>query len=317
MMSRPNEPISETKNSIQEELSTPVLSLDEVDSYFVYPGGNDTYIAFGPSLSRSDYAIYNRVMMARHPHLEQGGFLELSSTGHAAIRLHMAGGEFCGNATRAAAALFIEDFEGQQRFESLAHYSLISGSDGIYSFPIEVSGTSRTLTVFCRRASSNGWEVETEIPLPAPEEIRIEVSLPEMNATTPLIQLDGISHLIVDTKYSPFDNTNYEVAARSFLDAAGLNSLPAAGVIWTTKGDDVYQMDPVVFVREINTCFYETSCGSGATALALDEVLKKGETSGIVTVVPPSGVPLVVTVATDDSGPKATLRGMVEVRGRL
>lgn len=297
-----------------ESLTPPKIS--GVDCCLVYPGGNDTYIAFAPSITRADYPTFNRWIMSTYRELEQGGFLE-TGQGTGAVKLHMAGGEFCGNATRAAAALFIDDFEGERRFATVADYSLVKSSNEGYLFPIEVSGTDRALSVTCERVSSKAWMVETEMPLPPLREIREILDIEGISPGVPVIHLDGISHLVLDSQEVPFDKDNYEERARSLLQAAGLTTRPAAGVIWRAKRDDCIEMNPVVFVSSINTCFYETSCGSGATALVLDELLRNGVETSVVKVVPPSEVPLTVTIKVKGELVDARLKGVVELRGRL
>lgn len=66
----------------------------------LYPGGNTTAIVEGIPSSQLERRRINDVIMKQYPKVEQVGFLDRSLP-----RLQMAGGEFCGNATRSAACL--------------------------------------------------------------------------------------------------------------------------------------------------------------------------------------------------------------------
>jgi diaminopimelate epimerase len=282
----------------------------------MFPGGNDTYITFSEDITRSQYSEFNRSIMSRYPHLEQGGFFERSETGKAAIRLQMAGGEFCGNATRAAAALLVKGMSIKATFLSLVNSDLVERQGGVTSFPMEVSGTEQILKVSCTEVSPCEWTVETEIPVPRSDSLRDWIVLPDATDTVPVIHLDGISHILLDESLVPFDKDNYESTVRVLLKHAGLDTKSAAGVIWYSQVGEAYTMNPVVYVRDINTCFYETSCGSGAAALAIQESMKTDAPNSSVYIVPPSGHSLQVRVHQEEGNRlHVWLKGMVEFRG--
>lgn len=66
----------------------------------LYPGGNTTAIVEGIPSSQLERKRINDAIMKQFPKVEQVGFLDRSKP-----LLQMAGGEFCGNATRSAACL--------------------------------------------------------------------------------------------------------------------------------------------------------------------------------------------------------------------
>lgn len=80
--------------------------------YKIYsPGGNDTALVLGDDCQ--DYKAVADELMARHPNVEQVGFLSLSKH-----KLTMAGGEFCGNASRAACRYYLGGRPGSIELET-------------------------------------------------------------------------------------------------------------------------------------------------------------------------------------------------------
>ena len=72
------------------------------------PGGNITALVKGTNRSPAERRIINDKIMTEFPKVEQVGFIDYSPT-----RLVMAGGEFCGNATRCAAFLALKGKSGR------------------------------------------------------------------------------------------------------------------------------------------------------------------------------------------------------------
>src|SRR5579872_2033523 len=74
----------------------------------IRPGGNDTTLLIGIPQPKSR-KIINDTIMSIYPNIEQVGFVSLTPGN---VELTMAGGEFCGNATRRTAWLALN---GQNR----------------------------------------------------------------------------------------------------------------------------------------------------------------------------------------------------------
>ena len=72
------------------------------------PTGNITALAESP-VAHGDQPAAAEAIMRRHPEVEQVGFVRFGAdaAGGLAGELRMAGGEFCGNASMSAAALFL------------------------------------------------------------------------------------------------------------------------------------------------------------------------------------------------------------------
>lgn len=64
--------------------------------------------------------------------------------------------------------------------------------------------------------------------------------------------------------------------------------------------DNKIQLTPIVYVRDINTLFYETACGSGTTAVGIYQSFKNGKSVNLE-VVQPSGNIINVCTEADEN----------------
>ena len=133
----------------------------------VRPGGNDTAVVWD-NVTRQQQAAIASLIQKTYPGIEQVMFVERNpETGK--IRGQMAGGEFCGNATRSLG------------------YLLLNGKEG--SIDLEVSGTSQPMTVMVKDGSA-----QTMIPINKNLSSVVTLDNGEM-----VVNLEGISHLITCT----------------------------------------------------------------------------------------------------------------------
>ena len=113
------------------------MSQNNLDLTILNPGGNITALIKGIPASLLQRKLVNDAVMKRFPKVEQVGFYTFSPP-----RLEMAGGEFCGNATRCTA------------------YLLLGGKPG--KIKIRVSGVNQPLAARIDRGG-NTW---AQMPLP-------------------------------------------------------------------------------------------------------------------------------------------------------
>ncbi len=197
-------------------------------------GGNPTgVICYDDESHRSEYASTAKRVMAGDSSIEQFGFLE--GTTH----FQMSGGEFCGNAARVAAFLLAE------KTGKKTGTFTISGFSGTVEYSVDGD------TVRC---------VFPHYPFTTQQ-----VSVLDVEAM--YVDLGGIVHVVLPpTVKFRDDKAYYEGAHIKVTDALNLRDKAAVGVIWQdVLGQDV-TIHPVVWVRDINSFFYETSCGSGTLA---------------------------------------------------
>lgn len=203
-------------------------------------GGNGTAIEIiDDPLTRMEYSSRGRLLGENAEKLgtEQAGFIVLSQ-GH----FEMAGGEFCGNASRAAAVLFSELRNARDvsftvsGFKGVVHATVDKRADGKYSVYCRFPGMS----VDVRPAKSRGRTVD-------------------------VVDLGGIVHVVIEDKFPAQQDTHQEIHHR-LTEELNLRERDAVGVVWVERKGDSVEIHPVVWVRSVDTFFYESSCGSGAIA---------------------------------------------------
>lgn len=195
------------------------------------PAGNITLFVLDP-VPAGDRAGFAARLMAVSD-AEQVGFVCPPVMGSAG-RMEMAGGEFCGNATRA--------------FGMLAAQNL----GCLSQLRVEVSGCGRPVTVDIDWAAGSA---RTQMPLPRSVRRTEAGGHPGV-----LVDLGGIAHFVVENV--PPDLEFFQKAESLFRDLPGLE---AYGVMFL-NGD---RMTPLVKVPAAGTLVWEGSCGSGSLAAAV------------------------------------------------
>ena len=169
-------------------------------------------------------------LMKKESLAEQVGFVTNTA-------LRMAGGEFCGNATASAAALYCRKNNLQTADLSVT----VCGLD----YPVSVA--------------LQGEHYNTCVTLPPPQKITAERLCVNGTAVLlPCVWMDGIAHLIVETDMEKAlaEQAVQQWAAQLRVDALGLMFLSAEN-----------RLDPLVFVPGANTLHWENSCASGTAAV--------------------------------------------------
>ena len=89
-----------------------------------------------------------------------------------------------------------------------------------------------------------------------------------------IVNLPGISHLLLDQNKFKFNKDNCLKEAKNIIKELNLLNSPAVGVVRFDKS----QINPVVYVKDIDSLFYENSCGSGSIAYGIyHSFLKKSD----------------------------------------
>ena len=219
------------------------------------PAGNITLFVLTP-VERKLHAEVAARLLASYPELqgEQVGFAG-DAAGEGEARLDMAGGEFCGNATRAFGMLLARE-RGEKVCRLLVE---ASGCDHPVRVDVDISaGTARA-----------------EMPLP--REVRPVTACGKPGT---LVHLGGIAHLVVEG-VEPSQEF-FDGAEPLFRDMAGLE---AYGVMFLNEAEDGsagnpalrVRMTPLVKVPSAGTLFWEGSCGSGSLAAAAAQLKGDGE----------------------------------------
>lgn len=230
--------------------------MNEQVSLITAAGGNGTAIqTLNELLTRDEYATRGKVLgeeMARYG-AEQVGFL-IPNYSH----FEMAGGEFCGNASRAA-ALLLSETEGQPKVT------------------FTVSGFEGTVNATVAKQSDELYDVRCEFPN-MPTEVQ-QVTL-DSGQQASIVDLGGIVHIIIDGEF-PNEPNAYQTAHREITERFNLGEREAVGVIWFEKDQESVTIHPVVWVKAVGTFFYEESCGSGTIATS--------RVTGVTNIIQPTG----------------------------
>ena len=242
--------------------------------YIVYiPSGNPTALVMGlekDPLERKK--INDEIMGLYDDFVEQVGFVNTDINNP---ELMMAGGEFCGNATRSAVKYYLNDKKGNLK--------------------MKVSGVPEKLNAGMDE-DGNAWVDMPIIKGPYEESVK------KINEISAIVKMYGITHVVIESGDINKEYTKEELKkyAYSILERQNLLCEDAAGVMFVNRIDDEnIEISPVVFVRSINTLFYETACGSGTTAVAIYESAKKRENIDL-NILQPSGNTINVKTDVDD-----------------
>ena len=194
------------------------------------PAGNITLFVLDPVSPEERGALAGKLIGLTQLQGEQVGFICPPVQGCAA-RMEMAGGEFCGNATRAFGMLTARE------------------QGGLSQVRVEVSGCDHPVTV---DVDLQAGTARSEMPLPVWVKT---VEVEGIEAT--LVHLGGIAHLVVEN-VTP-NQAFFDRVEHIFEDISGLD---AYGVIFLEP--QTGKMTPLVKVPAAGTLIWEGSCGSGS-----------------------------------------------------
>lgn len=225
-------------------------------TYYLYsPCGNDTALVEGINIDEQTKKILNDKIMRIHPNIEQVGFVSTDK-----YKLIMAGGEFCGNATRSAAYYYLDGKKGQIQMDVSNGMIIKAGID----------------------EDEKAW---SEIPLYDGKKF-----IKEIDNEIYEITMNGIKYIILEKNLSKEflkDKKNIKSNAMDILKKYKVKDSEAIGIIFQEESESKIKIHPVVWVKTINTIFYETACGSGTTAVAILEAIKNNQ-SQYIDIVQPS-----------------------------
>lgn len=232
------------------------------------PSGNITIFVVSPC-DRKDYQKIAQVLLA-HKELkgEQVGFVKSIGTENI---MEMAGLEFCGNAGRAFGL-----YAAQQ--QSITENTFIT---------IQETGAAAPLQVEVKPATKY-----TKIRMPDPVSVKA-LDIPGLTTDKEpmVVDLGGIVHVVLrDVKASQeiFDTVKKALYAQGNPAAMGT-------IFFNTKDNT---MVPIVYVKSIDSTYWEGSCGSGsqATAVALSTLENSQDGNYSYTIKQPAGT-IIASVA--------------------
>lgn len=243
----------------------------------VNPSGNTTVLILDPFPREIHPKVALQVMKSTSLGAEQVGFIERATIPGAIARLQMMGGEFCGNASRGFAAWLAD-----RQFPGIYPKQ---GSKGLV-IPMEVSGCNGILNVTVISDISKKETKRVEISMPVPLWIK-EMSVRESDECFTLVAFEGIVHAVV-WNLAPSED-QFKIIQTEVSNELGKEA--CFGVMFYEESTEF--LTPVVYVRDVNSLVWESSCGSGTVAVAAAlaeraknsiESLKLSQPGGIIEV---------------------------------
>ena len=221
------------------------------------PTGNITALVES-AVEPSERADIASALMQCFPEAEQVGFVCFDDPGEP--RLDMTGGEFCGNASMCAAALY-----------------LLRGKPQSDRVRISVSGTSKPVTVSLNQTSDGSFDAAVSMP-PAKSIERLDFTFAERSETLPVVRMEGVDHIIIRSS-SPFftlleDRNSAEKAVREWRRQL---ASPCLGLMFVDEQSGGTALTPLVYVPGSQTIFWENSCASGTAAAGMVFAEEKGQ----------------------------------------
>lgn len=253
--------------------------------YSIYrPAGNDTALVYGTNYTQEVKKKINDSIMKVHSNVEQVGFI--NNTGK--NELLMAGGEFCGNATRSAAFNYLNGTPGTIQI-------YVNSEDKI------IAGVDKNKNAWCEIPLYDDWDIITK-----------------KDDGIYSVKMKGITIVVIqEFKAKKYLNNKNDLKriGRKFINNYNLKNDSAVGVMFCEKESEIIKINPIVWVKDIDTLFYETACGSGSTAVCMIEAYLKNQ-SQTLNILQPSG--LIITSKVDyykNKFQKAIISGNIENDG--
>lgn len=249
------------------------------------------------NLPRTKYMyIANKLMNYNNINAEQVGFIErpMLKESNASVRLQMMGGEFCGNASRALAAVAVN-----------RGYQNITEAKGKFSVPLEVSGLEEVIYCDVEIKGENAYEVAINMPLQ--RSLReIDVKYKDVVYKGRIVELYGISHAVFFTDDKSLKEEFFE-KVKSEIDDLNYD---AFGVMFFDEKQKF--MTPLVYVKDTQSLIWERSCGTGTVALGV--VLSYVNKSNVdMNINQPGGKVQIITEWNKDKVTTIILKGMVYI----
>ena len=296
-------------------------------SYWIFdPTGNITALVES-KMPVSQQPAAASLIMRMHPEVEQVGFVSFAESPslETQVVLRMAGGEFCGNASMCAAALYkmrcsqcspekkeeiAPDKTGTAASESSGEPNSEKTADTV---TLQVSGAQKPVSVKLDRTAPLHYR--TSIHMPQALAIKEELfSFNGLQGLLPVVQLHGITHIIIqpESVFSALRNNDgqaAETAARSFCRLLGADGL---GLMFLEGTCSPYNLTPLVYIPGGDTLFWENSCASGTAACGMYLAHKSGAPVQAV-FKEPGGT---LEVRSDQAAGSTELFGSVRMRGQ-
>lgn len=221
------------------------VSYDDLKYNYIDPTGNIT-ILVESTVPKEEYTIVSDYFCKKYPACEQVGFVFCDCPG-ADIRLQMAGGEFCGNATMSTGALFAKKSGltlGQKK-----------------TVKVKPSGSPSVLDVEIEYLDENYYAGKVSMPSPIGFEYR-DFSFAGRDYRLPMVKFQGMYHIIFDS--AEVETLSKEAAEEAVIKWCEEIGSDGMGLMFLNEAER--KLTPLVYVPALKAFYWENSCASGTTA---------------------------------------------------
>ena len=208
----------------------------KIDYSLFDPSGNVTALV-QTDVDKKLYAEISKEILKIEPSAQQVGFVENGN-------LYMSGGEFCGNASASLACLKLKN----------------SGEDpkNIKAYSFEVSGAGEAVKTAVKKISENEFTASVDMPIFKDiDYIDFDIGSDKLNL--PVVKIPGIYHIII--------SQNLEKSLAEALIKKWCNELNADALGLMFFDEQRAFLKPLVYVKAVDTLYWESSCASGTAAL--------------------------------------------------
>lgn len=199
-------------------------------NYKIYnPAGNITALVIGDNYTLEERRKINDEIMRKDSSIEQVGFVSMKEK-----RLTMAGGEFCGNATRSA----------------ILYYQMKESESIKINNQCIKGGIEDKNLVWCALPVNN-------------------YKLNIIDRDIYEVVLEGITIVVISENLSKvYLSKDIKSEAKKIINKYNIYDNDAIGVMFLEKNKNL-KINPVVWVKSIDTLFLENACGSGTIAISI------------------------------------------------
>ncbi|MEK5059154.1 diaminopimelate epimerase [Paenibacillus sp. FSL H7-0326] len=254
------------------------------------PTQNMTVLVQTDHGDRNYETIATQIMSYDSIHAEQVGFIE-QPTGSAAAYLHMAGGEFCGNACMSLAAYIV------------SKKGIGFSEEG--RIILESSGTEQLIDCLVMR---NGDLYTCELNMPIPHHIEPKtIHIGGQDYACFLVRYGDSIHLIMEIDEISESIRNSAQMTAQLMGLAGHHKL--IGILLYEPEN--YRMTPLIHVPKLGSMIWERGCGSGTASIGA-YLAWRNNTNVDIEVIQPGG--LIKVHATYNNGlTSVAIKGNVEI----
>ena len=230
------------------------------------PTGNITALVESDVETGLQPSVAARIM-ERRPEVEQVGFVRFSPGGEG-LSLRMAGGEFCGNATMSAAALYLI-----RRTEKQGTPPFLDEEETVR---ICVSGAAQPVEVRLWAEAPDCFRAGVRMPPVLCIGDR-EFSRGTLSAKLPVVWMEGICHIVIEPDSVFWELLADRMAAEDAVrDWCAVLSADGLGLMFLDGSVPRRRLTPLVYIPGSDTVFWESSCASGTTAVGMYLAAKTG-----------------------------------------